>query len=134
MLISQIVVHMKIEIVSQKKNPLMGREDIHMRINHEGQRTPSRQEILKEVARSLKSSEDRVIIDRIFTVQGQAVSDAKVLAYEKKEGVPAYKMNKMKRRMKTKAEAAQEAPAEKKAEAPAEKPAAEKAAEGKDAK
>jgi len=102
---------MKIEIVSQKKNPLVGREDIHMRINHEGQRTPSRQEMLKEIAHLLKTNDEHIIIDRIFTVQGQAVSDAKVLAYEKKEDVPAYKTDKMKRRMKTKAEA--EKPAEK---------------------
>ncbi len=102
---------MKIEIVSQKKNPLVGREDVHIRINHEGQRTPSRQEILKEIAHSLKTNEDRVIIDRIFTVQGRAISDVKVLAYEKKEEVPAYKTDKMKRRMKAKVET--EKPAEK---------------------
>lgn len=102
---------MKMEIVSQKKNPLVGREDVHFRINHEGQRTPSRQEILKEIARMLKTNDDRIIIDRIFTVQGQAVSDAKVLAYDKKEDVPAYKTDKMKRRMKAKSET--EKPAEK---------------------
>jgi ribosomal protein S24E len=109
---------MKIEIVSQKKNPLVGREDVHVRINHEGQRTPSRQEILKELVYLLKTNEDKVIIDRIFTLQGQAVSDAKVLAYGKKEDVPAYKVDKMKRRMKAKAGAEKpaEAPAEKKAE------------------
>ena len=91
---------MKIEIVSQKKNPLLGREDVHLRINHDGQRTPSREEILKEIAHTLKMGENHVIIDRIFTVQGQAVSNAKVLAYEKREDVPVYKIDKMKRRMK----------------------------------
>jgi ribosomal protein S24E len=91
---------MKIEIVSQKKNQLMGREEADVRIIHEGQRTPSRQEILKEVSHSLKAKEEHIIIDRIITVQGQAVSHAKVLAYEKKEDVPAYKIEKMKRRMK----------------------------------
>jgi len=100
---------MKIEIVSQKKNELMGREEAEVTIRHEGQRTPSRQEILKEIARHLKANEDHIIIDRIMTVQGQAVSAAKVLAYERKEDVPAYKIDKMKRRMKIKAaEAAEE--------------------------
>ena len=106
---------MKIEIVSQKKNPLMGREDVRVRIIHEGQSTPSRQEILKEVAHSLKTGESHVIIDRIFTLQGENVSEVKVLSYGSKEDVPAYKAEKMKRRMKIKAEA--------------EKPAAEKGAE-----
>ena len=93
---------MKIEIISQKKNPLVGREDVQARINHEGQRTPSRQEMLKELAHMLKVQENHIIIDRIFTVQGQAVSHAKILAYEKGEDVPAYKTDKMKRRMKAK--------------------------------
>jgi ribosomal protein S24E len=96
---------MKIEIVSQKKNPLMGREDVHVRISHEGQSTPSRQEILKEVAHSLKTGESHVIIDRIFTLQGENVSEVKVLSYGSKEDVPAYKAEKMRRRMKIKAEA-----------------------------
>ena len=96
--------HMKIEIVSQKKNPLLGREDVHARITHEGQRTPSRQEILKEVAHSLKTGESHVIIDRIFTLQGENVSEVKALSYDSKEGVPAHKAEKMKRRMKIKAE------------------------------
>lgn len=99
---------MKIEIISQKKNQLMRREEAEVRIRHEGQRTPSRQEILKEISHSLKSSEDLIIIDRIITLQGQAVSAAKVLAYEKKEDVPAYKIGKMKRRMKLEKEASAE--------------------------
>ena len=102
---------MKIEIVSQKKNQLMGRDEAEVRINHEGQRTPSRQEMLKEIARQLKANEDHIIIDRIMTLQGQAVSAAKVLAYERKEDVPAYKIDKMKRRMKIE----KEKPAEKEA-------------------
>jgi ribosomal protein S24E len=105
---------MKIEIISQKKNPLMGREDVQARINHDGQRTPSRQEILKEIAHALKTNENHIIIDRIFTVQGQAVSNAKIMAYERKEDVPAYKMDKMKRRMKLGKEAPAEKPAEEK--------------------
>jgi ribosomal protein S24E len=102
---------MKIEIISQKKNELMGREESEVRIRHEGQRTPSRQEILKEIARQFKANEDQIIIDRIITIQGQAVSAAKVLAYEKKEDVPAYKIGKMKARMKLE----KEKPAEKEA-------------------
>jgi ribosomal protein S24E len=85
----------------------MGREEAEARITHEGERTPSRQEILKEIAHHMKADEDSIIIDRIMTVQGQAVSAAKILAYERKEDVPAYKIEKMKRRMKV---AKEEAP------------------------
>jgi ribosomal protein S24E len=96
---------MKLEITSQKKNPIMGREEAEVRINHVGQRTPTRQEIAKAVSSHLKISESHVIVDRIITVQGQTISNAKVLAYEKAESIPAYMLEKMKRRTKAEAEA-----------------------------
>ncbi len=96
---------MKIEVISQKKNPLVAREEAVVRVHHAGQRTPSRQEMVKEVAHALKADEQNIIIDRIFTLQGETISEAKVLAYEKKEDIPVYKIEKMKRRMKTAKEA-----------------------------
>lgn len=100
---------MKIEIVSQKKNQLLGREEAEVRINHHGQRTPSRQEMLKGIASALKASDNCIIIDRIITLAGEPVSIAKVLAYENKDAIPKYKLEKMKRRMKI---AKEEKPAE----------------------
>lgn len=101
---------MKFETISQKKNQLMGREEAEIKIYHHGQRTPARQEIVKEVADHLKTSENQIIIDRIITVTGDACSHVKVLAYEKSENVPAYKIEKMKRRMKTAKEEPQAKP------------------------
>jgi len=95
---------MKIEIISQKRNPLIPREEAVLKIHHQGQSTPSRQDMLKEVARVLKADENHIIIDRIFTARGQGISEAKALAYEKREDVPAYKIDKMKRRMKAEKE------------------------------
>jgi len=100
---------MKIEIVSQKKNQLLAREEAEVRINHHGQRTPSRQEMLKGIASALKASDSSIIIDRIITLTGEPVSIAKVLAYENKDAIPKYKLEKMKRRMKI---AKEEKPAE----------------------
>lgn len=96
---------MKIDVVSQKKNPLLAREEAVVRVHHAGQRTPSRQEMLKDVAHALKANENSIIIDRIMTLQGETISEAWVLAYEKKDDVPAYKIEKMKRRMKVAKEA-----------------------------
>jgi len=93
---------MKIEIISQKKNQLIGREEAVLKIHHQGQSTPSRHELLKEIAHALKANESHVIIDRIFTSRGQGISEARALAYEKKEDIPPYKVEKMKRRMKSK--------------------------------
>jgi len=109
---------MKIEVVSQKKNQLLGREEAEVRISHHGQRTPSRQEMLKGISSALKAGESSIIIDRIITLTGEPISVAKVLAYENKDAMPKYKLEKMKRRMKQKGEQKEEAakPAEKKKE------------------
>ncbi|HJW97433.1 MAG TPA: hypothetical protein VJ485_04695 [archaeon] len=100
---------MKVEIISQRKNLLIGREEAVLKVHHQGQSTPSRQEMLKEIAHVLKADESHIIIDRIFTARGQGISEAKALAYEKREDVPAYKIEKMKRRMKSKGAAAEAA-------------------------
>jgi len=101
---------MKIEVVSQKKNQLLGREESEVRISHHNQRTPSRQEMLKGVASALKASESLIIIDRIITLAGEPISIAKVLTYENKDTMPKYKLEKMKGRMKQKGEQKEEAP------------------------
>lgn len=112
---------MKIEIKKQKKNPLLKREEISVSIEHPGKATPSRREILPELAKVLKSSEDLIIIDKIFSVYGRNVSEARVLAYKKKDEIPKEKLEKMKGRMTEKKKAA---PAE------ASAPSAEAAKEG----
>ncbi len=114
---------MKLEVVSQKKNPLMEREEVLMRIHHADQRTPSRHEVAKAAASHLKTSESLIIVDRIITMQGQTMSQAKILAYEKSESIPAYMLEKMKKRTKGEAEEKKEG-----GKPPSKADAAEKAA------
>ena len=81
---------MKIEIKEQKKNPLLKREEVSVSIEHPGKATPSRREILPELAKVLKSNEDLIIIDKIFSVHGMNVSEARLLVYKKKDEIPRY--------------------------------------------
>lgn len=118
---------MKIEIKEQKKNPLLKRQELSVSVENPGKATPSRKEMLPELAKALKSREDLLIIDKIFSVSGRNISEARVLAYSKKEDIPKNKLEKMKGRMAPKKKA--EAPAE--AHAPAEgKPGGEAKEEG----
>jgi ribosomal protein S24E len=89
---------MKLETVEHKKNVLMGRDEYLLSLEHSGKATPSRLEILKELASTLEASEDTIIIDKIWTKTGLSVSDLKVLVYKKKDDIPSYKAEKMKRR------------------------------------
>gem|GEM_PF-823655 len=87
------------EVISQKKNPLMGREEAWVCLEHAGKPTPPRAEMIAEVAKHFNSKEDRVIIDKIFSETGKAASRVKVLVYPKSDAVPKDKLEKMKVRM-----------------------------------
>lgn len=120
---------MKLEVEIRKKNPLMNREEVWVRFDHEGKATPPRKDILKDIAKQLKAKDDCIIIDKIFSTSGKAVSRAKVFVYKKKDDIPKAKLEKMQRRMEKKEKKAAEA-----APAPAEgeaKKAEEKKEEAK---
>ena len=93
---------MKIEINDQKKNPLMNRDEYMISLDHAGKPTPSRQEILKEIASEVKAKEDVIIIDKIFNKAGISASDVVVFVYNKEDEIPKDKLEKMTKRMKKK--------------------------------
>jgi len=95
---------MKMEILEHKKNPLMKREEVVFSVDHDGKATPSRKDLLKEIAKRLKAKEDLLIIDRIFTSAGDSKSSMKVLVYKKPGDIPKGKLEKMKARMERKKE------------------------------
>jgi len=96
---------MKFEITSNKRNPLMKREEYMVSIGHEGKPTPSRQEILETLAKEAKKDKSLVIVDSIFTQVGGALTNVKAYVYEKAEEIPKGKLEKMKSRSKKSAAA-----------------------------
>lgn len=103
---------MEIKIIEHKDNPLLDREEYWVKLGHEGKPTPTRRDILSFVSKELKSKEDLIIIDKIFSSKGEASSKVKVFVYKKKDSIPKYQLEKMKRRMKAKGEKeAEEKPA-----------------------
>jgi ribosomal protein S24E len=87
------------EVINQKKNPLMNREEAWILIDHAGKATPPRKDMITEVAKHFKAKEDEVIIDKIFSEVGKAASRVKVLVYPKADAIPKAKLDKMKIRM-----------------------------------
>lgn len=105
---------MKLEIKDKKKNPLMKREEVMVSIEHAGKATPNRRHVLDELSKLLNAGKDNIIIDRIMTSGGRAQSEARVLAYSKKQDIPEWRLKMMEQRMsKKKKEAPEEKPAEK---------------------
>jgi len=117
---------------------VMKRDEHLISLEHKGKATPSRPEIMKDVAKLLKTREELIIVDKIISNKGIQSSKVYVLSYRKKDDMPEYKLDKMKARMekaKVKQDAAKEkvpeAPAPKEEAKPEESPAEEKAEEPK---
>jgi small subunit ribosomal protein S24e len=115
---------MTVKIVERKKNPLLKREDVHALLEHPGKPTPSREEMLPNLEKTLKAKKDLILIDKIFSIKGKCESKLKIFVYSKKDDIPKEKLEVIQKRMEKK-EAKPEAKTE-------EKPAEEKPAEEKE--
>ncbi len=118
---------MKVEITLNRKNPLLKRDEYRLLIEHDGSATPSRDELMPEVAKSVKSKEGMFVIDKVFSLRGRPVSEARVLVYSKKEDIPKEKLEKSAKKSPEAKPEAKEA-ADSKPEA---KPEAKEAADSK---
>ena len=96
---------MKIHVSSQKKNPLMHRDEVVALVDHSGMATPSRKDMLPELAKQLHIDANRIIIDKIFNITGKMSCEARILVYEKADKIPKYKIEKMQGRMEKKKKA-----------------------------
>lgn len=102
---------MNLEVLNNKENPLFNRQEFEVLLNHYGKPTPSRIDLIKKVAKELKSKEELTVIDKIFSQKGQSISHLRVLVYKKKEDIPEVKLAKVKKKA-----AKEETPAEQPAE------------------
>ena len=80
---------MEIEIIDDKKNPLLSRREIICRVMKKGG-TPSKNDIGTRVSNELKLKRECVFIDAVYQKYGQQTSEVHVKVYDKKELVPGY--------------------------------------------
>ncbi|MCL2509861.1 MAG: 30S ribosomal protein S24e [Methanomassiliicoccaceae archaeon] len=81
---------MKIEITSQKDNPLQKRKEVYFTIDHVGEKTPGRNSVAEEIAKKVKSKRDCVVIDNIESNYGIGKSKGYAKVYESKEIAMSY--------------------------------------------
>ena len=107
---------MKIDITSEKENPLMRRKSYWLRVEHAGRQTPNRHELMPAVLKKLSSKPEETVISKIFSQAGVAVSNVKAVVYKDAKAVPAgandRQERKVKAHLKKKAEKAGGQPAE----------------------
>ena len=102
------------EIIDRKENPLLNREEIEFRWNHEGSPTPSRVEMLNGIASETGSNIDLIVIKDVNTRFGIGSTTGLGLVYGDKESMkvePSY-MHERFAEMRAAAPANEEAPAE----------------------
>jgi ribosomal protein S24E len=72
----------QIEILDEKKNPLIDRVELKVKIDHFGNGTPNRLEVKKKIASMQGSNEKLTIIKDIQTYFGSTQDLAKIYIYE----------------------------------------------------
>jgi len=105
---------MKMDIIEKTENPLLKRTDLILTVDHMGQATPKKDEIIKEIAGKFSSAPESVEIIYIFTEFGLGRSKVKAKIW--KEKPPEKKAKK-----EAKTEKTEEKPVEKKEEKKPEK-------------
>lgn len=76
---------MKAEISSVKENPLLGRREVEVTIDHEGEATSSEEDIVSRIAAENNLEEENIEVDGIYTGFGSQTSKATLKVFEEFE-------------------------------------------------
>ncbi len=98
----------ELKIISDKRNELLGRKEIKAIFTKEGA-TPSKADVLKELAKVLNAKEENIAVGHIYQKYGKLQSEVIASVYDKEAP-----KKKSKKGEATPAEGAAPAPAEKK--------------------
>ena len=77
------------KILKQEENSLLNRFSLECEVEHSGKKTPTREEVLKQIAESLKVSPELIKIKAIFTRYGGNLSNLISNVYNNIEGFKA---------------------------------------------
>lgn len=78
---------MDIEIVEQKQNPLLGRREVRFRVQHMGEKTPTRDAIREKLAAQLNSKKGNVVVDSMNSAFGRSTTQGYARVYDAQEGI-----------------------------------------------
>ncbi|MFB0544784.1 MAG: 30S ribosomal protein S24e [Asgard group archaeon] len=76
---------MEIEVIEDKKNPLLYRQEISFIIHHPGEATPSRYDVRKKIAAKFNADVERTFIRSILSEYGSATSKGEAAIYDSNE-------------------------------------------------
>ncbi len=79
---------MSFKILGESENKLLKRKELKLSVEHSKKATPSRKELITELAKYLKTEENLVVPLKIESVGGTEHSMLSVYVYNKKEEIP----------------------------------------------
>lgn len=103
-----MLIDMDFKILSEKENKFFNRKELKIEISHPNSATPTKADLLKELAAKYSAPEENIIIGYIFTKKGLCTSVAEAKIYKEK---PKIKQKKSEKKEKPKEEAKSEAQA-----------------------
>jgi ribosomal protein S24E len=121
---------MKIDVLEKRENLILKRTDLILKVDHDKQPTPKKEELAKAIADMFNSVPEKVEIIYIFSDVGATKAKVKAKVWEEKPPEKK-KKEKVEKPKEEKAEKKEEAkPAEKSVEKKPEEKSAEKKSEG----
>jgi ribosomal protein S24E len=76
---------MEAQITAVKENPLLDRREVEVQVDHEGEGTPSNEDVKSRVAAENGLDEEEVEVDSIYTGFGKNTSQAYLKVFEEFE-------------------------------------------------
>jgi len=76
---------MELEITTVKENPLMDRREVKATLKHEGESTPSEEDVLSRISADKGLDKDNVEVNHVYTNYGDKKSVAHIKVYEEFE-------------------------------------------------
>jgi len=99
---------MELKIISKKEEPLLPRTEVKAEITFQGV-TPSKKDLQKQIASSLKTDENFIVVKQIKTLFGQQKANVRALQYESEEALKKVEPKQKVKKAKTAAEQPAEA-------------------------
>jgi ribosomal protein S24E len=76
---------MKTQITTVKENPLLDRREVKVEVYHEGEETPSKEDVKSRVAAENGLNEEEITVETVYTGFGRNISEATLKIFQEFE-------------------------------------------------
>lgn len=73
---------MEMEVTDRERNELLEREDIELSLTHDGEATPSENDVRGQLAAELDLDPTTICVDHVYTATGRGTSTAEVTVFD----------------------------------------------------